>query len=120
MQPIFAPSTYYWIVLAPRTPLVVLSGGFNGVLWSGKRENRIRFIPLFQWDSRIFVFALLSLRWEFSGINVSSGLLPLSVSSDANIFTARTLKSQRFRGDATFAANTTTASNFTAQVSFLL
>jgi hypothetical protein len=53
----------------------------------------------------------------WSGLNVSSGLLPKAVSSDANLFTARSLRSQRSAGDATFSANTAAAVTFLASVS---
>ena len=84
VQPPLSPSTYYWFALSPRVPLTVPSG-------SGGFNGVL-----------------------WGGVNTSTGLLPGTVSGDANLYTGRALTSERFAGDSAFAASTVAAVNLTS------
>lgn len=81
--PSLLPATYYWVALSPTQPLDVRlprgNGAFDGVVWSG--------LP-------------------YNGTGGLAGSLTAAVLGDPSVFTGRQLTSQRFAGDAAFAAPT--------------
>ena len=80
--PIITPSTYYWIVVTPSTPLALTtqaSGKYNGALWSGILD--------------------------------STAPLPATTLADSHVFKARRLTSERFKSDVLFQASTAAGVN---------
>ena len=80
--PIMKPSTYYWIVVTPSTPLALTtqaSGKYNGALWSGILDT--------------------------------TAPLPATTLADSHVFKARRLTSERFKSDALFQASTAAGVN---------
>lgn len=80
--PIMKPSTYYWIVLTPSTPLALTtqaSGKYNGALWSGILDT--------------------------------TAPLNAATLADPHVFKARRLTSERFKNDALFQASTNAGVN---------
>ena len=83
--PVLRQATYYWIVVAPGSPLVLdPSAGGNGV-----------------YDGAVW-----------SGVSDDAGILPAATLADRNLFTGRQLVSQRSSGDSLFAAGSVSATSF--------
>jgi hypothetical protein len=82
--PLLEAETYYWIVLAPSSPISIAppngNGNYDGIVWAGVAD--------------------------------ASGFVPYSIANDPTLYTARSLSSQRFAFDTVFGGNTQTAVQF--------